>query len=170
MGRFICDYHSGENVWKYIFAIQPSEMYRITVEFKIGTYESECWEEEADDFYDEDEMSQGLKEGWIKRTDDNKIMTRTGRDLLKLHKSDIQALKDIIPLRDGALQVLREIEASYWDSTGMMTCGTPEEIKYQKFIKEHPDYHFWNMIKAIIRHMEKEEDPDIEEFWFEGEL
>lgn len=193
MGRSV--YCNGEFVWKYVFASQNSEQYRIYEELGIGEYERDRKVLAEENGYDPDEVKEGIEEGWI---DPGGYMPIEG-DFLTLTRSDIPKLERILSARqypslkkeysdffkeyrganvyfkDGVKEsestfqkyTLDEMEAMPDYSGYGMSIESPLDIVTKKFSKEK-DFYFYQMIQAFIVFMQKHEDLDV--FEFQGEF
>lgn len=157
MGRHI--YCNGEWVWKYIFAIQSSEQYRIYEELRFGTYD-----------YTYPYCDECDREGNVCGCDYEPY-----GDCLVLDREEIEKLKDYLD-KTGYQKLKKKyenmpnqfegLEHTKWGP--MIRCNSDLDIANYRFAQKNPDFHFYQMIEAFVQFADR--DPEEEFFSFDGEF
>ena len=124
MGRYV--YCNGKCVWKYSFAEQSSDQYRITEELSIGK---------------------------VVYPNANDLGNFYG-DTLILHRSDISLLENALGPHQKELKNWKEFNNAAFPA-GMVHIGSKRALIRQENLSRNPDLLFWEMVEAYVKFMKK---------------
>ena len=170
MARVI--YEDGNFIWKYVFAIQPSEQYRISLEYGIGKlfYNIDMTTTDENDNLTIDENGTVHFETkhvpyLIPYEDRDNYNGIAYGDTLHLKYDDINSLKNICTSTVNYPEA-KKIEKEFWKDKESATADEVQAME-SKVLELCPDYYFAKMVETMAKYMSENPKDD---YYFDGEF